>query len=933
MNKKMLIVGLAAAAVMSLSACGNTGKKGYYTYNTYTAVSPSNWNELTYQDSNDTQIMSYIGGSFFTFNYKFDASGKIIDGDFSIEYDGATKLEDVTETYAGDENFAVPADAENGYAYAITLRDDLKWDDGTPIHAEDFVYTMSEQLNPLFFNYRADSYYNGATVIHNAKEYLYGGSHGYASPMISEAYGDDEYVPMDQFKTRETVPEGQGSFGFEEEKADGNKEFHDVQLDFASSGNWGSYPAAQYFFNYCTGNVELVDDRFVRVDTYASNMDRWMIRPVVTLYGVPVIEEGSITGFSEFYAADKTTKLDYNADSGEIKDAAGVLVANFGDLKVYYAPNADYKAILDAVNALGEGKDKGKATKLLLDANTVVNLQNLIAQLHGAADVAAYDAARSNDGYAFIEWQEMVFLGSDFPVIGFDKVGLFVDKDNANKLIVVLDIPLDLLEADGKTLGYKAAYNFNSLPLVKRDLYEANKVEPKEGSKLWTSKYNSSLESTASWGPYKLTKFQSGKQYILERNTNWYGYNMPEYEGQYQTDRIVCDTIEQWNTAWLAFQKGNIAQIGIDPSIAADYVNSSRAVFTADDYVGSLQLQSDADALKGREEAGIDKEIMAYADFRKAISLSINRDDYCASCTTASKAGFGLFNSMHYYDVAHAGIYRNEDVAKKVLCEVYGVDVSKYATLDEAYAAVNGYNPDMAKVLINSAYEQAKADGKITDNDKVQFVYGTSADTEGTRRSFNYLDKAFKEMCKGTALEGRIELVFDASFGSTWANDFRDGAYDICAGGWSGAAWDPGYFLLAYLDPQYMYSSAWDTSAETLAYDPDGDGEEYEELEMSLMDWYKCLNGATGAAKNFAEGQVDNDIRLGIIAQLEKAILLKYYTVPLYNYYSAQLRSYKIEYGSNTYNTFMGYGGIRYIRYNYDDYDWNRVKAKQDYKK
>ena len=34
-------------------------------YNTTTSVMPSNWNELTYADNNDTQIMSYIGSSFF----------------------------------------------------------------------------------------------------------------------------------------------------------------------------------------------------------------------------------------------------------------------------------------------------------------------------------------------------------------------------------------------------------------------------------------------------------------------------------------------------------------------------------------------------------------------------------------------------------------------------------------------------------------------------------------------------------------------------------------------------------------------------------------------------------------------------------------------------------------------------------------------------
>ena len=39
------------------SVCGYDPAKSY-TYKTYTSVSPSNWNELTYQDNNDTQIMS-----------------------------------------------------------------------------------------------------------------------------------------------------------------------------------------------------------------------------------------------------------------------------------------------------------------------------------------------------------------------------------------------------------------------------------------------------------------------------------------------------------------------------------------------------------------------------------------------------------------------------------------------------------------------------------------------------------------------------------------------------------------------------------------------------------------------------------------------------------------------------------------------------------
>ena len=135
---------------------------GVHTHHSYLALSPSNWNELTYQDANDTNIMGYIGGSFFTFNYDFDEKGEIIEGGFQVQYDGVKELEDVTEEYAGDPAFSVPEEATKGYAYKFTLREDLKWDDGSSIDANDFVYTMTELLNPLFQNYRADTVYNGA---------------------------------------------------------------------------------------------------------------------------------------------------------------------------------------------------------------------------------------------------------------------------------------------------------------------------------------------------------------------------------------------------------------------------------------------------------------------------------------------------------------------------------------------------------------------------------------------------------------------------------------------------------------------------------------------------------------------------------------------------------------------------------------------------
>jgi hypothetical protein len=103
---------------------------------------------------------------------------------------------------------------------------------------------------------------------------------------------------------------------------------------------------------------------------------------------------------------------------------------------------------------------------------------------------------------------------------------------------------------------------------------------------------------------------------------------------------------------------------------------------------------------------------------------------------------------------------------------------------------------------------------------------------------------------------------------------------------------------------------------------------------MSMLDWYDCLNGAPTAPYDWSEGAVANEVRLGLIAALEREILLQYYTVPIQNNFGASLLSYKVEYITTDYNTFMAYGGIKYMTYNYDDYDWAQYNHdnKVDYK-
>ena len=812
MTKRLTkLLALALAVVMSvavLAACQPTEEKKpiweddgkNYTYHTYTGVSPSNWNELTYQDNNDTQIMSYIGSSFFQYDFEFDANGEIVPGGFEIKYDAATKLEDVTAKYA--DAWGLDA-SKTGFAWKITLRDDLAWEDGTPIKAEDFVYTMSEQLSPLFMNYRADSYYAGSVNLVNAQNYIKQGQY------------------------REVLDQG--------------------------------------------------EERIFEIKDLKKGDDGVYTRPAGGAIYVPL-----------------TPPIAYLGNTVAAYAGAGYLDA------------ASFAALVDMADD---------------DGNVAVTDESLALW----ATLICTPAWGMEDESYIPNY--LISPDFTFPAMDFSEVGIFVG-DNENELVIVLANALPLLKADG-TLAYQAAYNLSSLPVVHKATYEACKVAPAEGSSLWTSTYNSSVETTKSWGPYKLSFFQGGKSYELVRNEKWYGYNMTENVGRYLTDKVVCDTVQEWQTAWQMFQSGEIDGIGIDVSVADQYKGSSRAYFTPDDYVGSLQLQSNKEALKERESEGVNKTLLTYPDFRKALSLSIDRAAYTQACTTASFPGFGLFNSMHYYDVENGKAFRESDEAKRVLCDIYAVNPDNYASLDEAVDAITGYNLTEARALLTKAYNEALAAGDIKATDKVVLTFGTSVINEATQRNTDHIGKAWIELAVGTPLEGRLEYELK-DFSSTWANSFRAGAYDVCQGGWTGAAWDPGYFLLAYLDPNYMYSQAWDTSSHMMEFTMVGVAEDGGDITetMSLMDWYACLNGY--GKYDWSANGLDQELRLQLIARLEKEILAQYYTVPLLNNFSASLISYKIDYITYEYNTFMAYGGQKYLKYNYTDEEWDAVVAENN---
>lgn len=761
-----------------------------YTMREYTSQMPSQWCTILSSDNVNNEMESYFTSAFYEFNYKFDANGKIVPGAYTVEYSAATKLEDVTKKYAGQ--YGLAADAEKGQAFAMTLRNDLKWDDGTPIKATDFVYSMSQQLSPKYLFATASNYYSGNYVIHNAQNYV-------------------------------------------------------------KQGQKGMFPAYSVMKEY-----NVADDAKLIYSTTNSRVAEKGFTPevIVAAFGI----EGM-------------TVEKINALNGK----------SLADIKKDAALNETWEALLGAWKT------------------------------------------DPNEELDFFETEY------EYPAMDFSEVGYFVG-DNEYELVMVIDGTLNPLDAEGN-LTYEAGYYFSGWPLVKKDLWERCEDQSKTP---YANSYCTTLEKSASWGPYKLTNYQDQKTYTVSRNDKWFGYGLPQYANQYQTDAIVTEKIEEWDTAWLAFQKGNLDGIGMDVKIAADYRTSKRAYFTPETYTFDLNIQSNATSKTDKRN----NLLLNYADFRKAISLSLDRDDYCAKNNPSSQAALGLLNSMYYNDVENGKVYRDSIQAKEAILNAYGatknadgswkVGETTYTDIEDALDATTGYNLTLARQLVENAVAQAKKDGKYSDGDEIILKYGIETQTANTDRVKNWFQAAFDNMTKGTSIEGKVKIEYFMFSSATWSKQFEDGEYDLCFSAWGNAPFNPAYLLCeTQISEDNRYAKKWDpkTVSVTVKATPDADHKDGI-YTYNLEQWRLILQGKDGCPVNFKNFPMED--QLTALGAVETAILKEYYSIPVFSRYSASLMGYKVDYVSYEYNTFMGYGGIRYMTFNYDDTAWAEFVASNN---
>lgn len=724
---------------------GTQGENLSYTFNDYSAGSPKTWNVHEWETSEDSYIMTLTEMGLYDFGLNATKDGYEI-----IPEMAAAEPVDVTSEYAGNEVYGVPSDVSEGYAFKIALNENACWQDGTPINADTYIYSMEQMLNPDMKNYRASSYTSGNLILANASKYYNSGQEVYSA--IYDGSGYRDVADADMF------------FSFTQQVAF----FGDSAETYYNNASYQSY------FMDADGN-----------DLFAKYSEK------------------------DYYELTDEAKADILAIS-----------AAFGD----------------------------------------------------------------TNPEAYKEWC-FTFDGVSEKV-SFDAVGLI--KTGDYEITLVLQNPIS---------DFYLLYSLSSNWIVNKDVYEANK---KETGNLTKTTYGTSVDKYMAYGPYKLTEFQLDKQITLEKNDKWYGYTDGKHEGQFQTTKVNCQVVEAQATALQLFLQGKLDTVSLVADDMESYRSSDYIVFTPQTFTSKITFNSSKEALKDRETKGINRAILSYREFRKGLSLAIDRADFAAQCTATHKAGFGIFNYNYVSDPSTGELYRNTPQAKAALTAYYGV---------ESEDQITGYDKEQAAQLITSAYNDALAKGDINEGDTVELEFLVYNNDDALVKVVNYIQKAFSEAAVGTPLEDKIKVKMTAD--PDYYDHAQQGQFEMIISTWGGSSMDPFGITECYADEGKLFEYGFKPKKTKLTIDING-----ESITKSFYDWYDALcNGEYAVA--------DVNTRVTILAAMEQLILDENCTTPLYYRTSASLSSRKVIQGTDTYVQIVGFGGIRAMTYAFDDAAWD----------
>ena len=504
-----------------------------------------------------------------------------------------------------------------------------------------------------------------------------------------------------------------------------------------------------------------------------------------------------------------------------------------------------------------------------------------------------------------------------------------------------------LYKVDDYTIRYvcQTAYDYyyfltsmTSNWLVHEETYE--RLKDNAGT-FTTTTYNTSKDTTMSYGAYRIDSMQDDKQMVLLQNENYWEFTKDEegnltsttffrvdgeYQPQFQTQKIVIDVLTN-DAAKLAFLSGKLDEWTPAADEVVEYATSEQLYQVDETYTMRFFFHTNLSTLKKLDQGNNQNSVvLSNKDFRKAMSLALDREEW-VTATEGYKPAYSMINSLYFYDVYEdpASIYRNTKQAMEAICNVYGVtwgEGTPYETLEEAYKSINGFNLTEAKALFTKACQQLISDGlyKAGEDIVIEIAYSAGAMDSSQQQQIVLFNQQLNKALSGTGF-GKIELKAVDNLANRY-KAVAQGQYAIGFGAWGGAAFYPFTLFQVYCDPDHADPiheiGCWDPTQETLTLTVEG-----EEVTMTWQEW----SGAMAGTGKFANAS--NEVKLQILADIEENYLEKYYVIPLASTTACSMLSYKVSYYTDGYNIMYGFGGMRLMTYNYTDGQWAEFVASQ----
>lgn len=417
-------------------------------------------------------------------------------------------------------------------------------------------------------------------------------------------------------------------------------------------------------------------------------------------------------------------------------------------------------------------------------------------------------------------------------------------------------------------------------------------------------------EVYVSYGPYKLMAYRQ-KEVKLAKNSNWYGYTDGKHEGQYMTTNIVIDVLSSQSEIIQMYETGQLDYVMLQEENMSAYADSPNVHKRDTEYVHRWVFATELDdliALEVSEGQGNNKRVLYYDDFRKAMSMAIDRGTICEIAGANYNSANYLINVSYYTDIANSqeSIYRNQ--AEEVVAGL---------PLDDIEAA---------KTLFQSVYTQAVLNKNYTDGQIIQIncMVGDYKElTEKDKAEEKALNEMLAKATEGTGFDGKIKITYKCGSTNRYGA-VADGEIEMIKSAWGGDMLDPFTLIRCYTDEAYVgviqESCGWDPTLEkvTITYDFDGDGTE-DTVAKTFAQW-------TADIQDDGVYAGDMTARAHILACLENGILTAYQCMPWGTETVWTLTSEKVKYGATSYNPMYEYGGVRHMTYNYDDKEWKNLK-------